>query len=61
MLQRIIWGTATETVEKAHMPHRWEYTSLVLLAIPTLILGIFPFILLSPIDSTFVALAGLVG
>jgi len=60
MLQRVIWGNASDTISNAQTPHRWEYSSLVLLAIPTLLLGIFPFILLTPINETFVALADLV-
>ena len=60
MLQRIIWGTASEIVSNSHNPQKWEYSSLILLAIPTLLLGIFPFILLTPINSTFLALANLV-
>ncbi|MHA2364379.1 MAG: complex I subunit 4 family protein [Candidatus Hodarchaeales archaeon] len=59
MLQRIVWGTPTETVDNAHMPYKWEYWSLVLLAIPVFLLGVFPFLLLTPIDSTFNLIAGL--
>lgn len=59
LLQRIIWGEASETVSKSHSPFRWEYTSLWLMAIPIVILGIFPFIIIGPITETFTNLAAL--
>jgi NADH-quinone oxidoreductase subunit M len=61
LLQRIIWGKASETIENAHLPGRWEYTSLWLMAIPIILIGIFPFILIEPIAETFITLAGLAG
>lgn len=60
MLQRIIWGEASDTIESAHMPHTWEYYSLWFLVIPIVLLGIFPFLIITPINSSFSALSGLV-
>lgn len=59
MLQRVVWGQASETVEAAHPPERWEYTSLFMLAVPILVLGILPMILINPIWGTFEAIAAL--
>ena len=59
MLQRIIWGNASETVQSAHMPHSWEYVSLWFLVIPIIVLGIFPFIVIAPISDSFTNIAGL--
>lgn len=59
MLQRIVWGEPTETVQKAHMPHSWEYTSLWLLVIPIVLLGIMPFILINPLTDSFQNIADL--
>lgn len=59
LLQRVIWGEASETLQNAKIPHKWEYYSLWVMVIPILVLGIFPFIVITPIRDTFVTLAGL--
>ena len=61
MLQRIVWGEATETVQNAHTPHAWEYTSLWFLVIPIILLGIMPVILIGPISASFQNIADTVG
>jgi NADH-quinone oxidoreductase subunit M len=60
MLQRIVWGESSETINAAHTPHAWEYQSLWLLVIPIILLGIFPAVLISPIADTFTSMAKLV-
>lgn len=60
MLQRIIWGEASETIQTAHTPHSWEYVSLWFLVIPIIALGIFPFLIITPISSSFNSLSALV-
>ncbi|MHA2277580.1 MAG: complex I subunit 4 family protein [Candidatus Kariarchaeaceae archaeon] len=59
MLQRVVWGEATETVEKGHNIHRWEYIAPVLLLIPILLFGIFPNSVIEPMQTTFENLASL--
>jgi len=59
MLQRIIFGEASEIVQSAHLPHSWEYVSLWFLVIPIIVLGILPFILIDPITKSFSAIASL--
>ena len=59
MLQRIVWGHASETIQSAHLPHSWEYVSLWWLVIPIIILGIFPFIVITPITDSFNSIAAL--
>ena len=61
LLQRVIWGDASETVAKSHNPHSWEYYSLWLMVVPIILLGVFPFILIGPVTDTFTTFAGLVG
>ena len=60
MLQRVVWGSPTETIEKAHSIHRWEYISPALLLIPIVLFGVFPGPLISFMQATFEAFAGLV-
>ena len=59
MLQRIVWGESSETIQKAHMPHSWEYVSLWWLVIPIIVLGIMPFIMIAPISDSFNKISGL--
>jgi NADH-quinone oxidoreductase subunit M len=53
MLQRIVWGEAGETIQHGYSIHKWEYISPILLTIPILVFGIFPFLVIDPIVRTF--------
>ncbi|MFW9928039.1 MAG: NuoM family protein [Candidatus Thorarchaeota archaeon] len=60
MLQRVVWGKATETIEKAHNIHMWEYYTPVLLMIPILIFGIFPRLITDPLYEAFTGVLPLI-
>ena len=59
MLKRIIWGEASDTVKAAHRIHRWEYLAPLALLIPIVVLGVFPYLLVSPIVPTIASIAQL--
>ena len=57
MLQRIVWGEPTDTIEKAHGIHKWEFIAPVLMLVPILLFGIFPQLVIDPMQATFENLA----
>ncbi|OLS27403.1 MAG: F(420)H(2) dehydrogenase subunit M [Candidatus Heimdallarchaeota archaeon LC_3] len=59
MLQRVVWGEATTSVVNAHGIQKWEFVAPVLMLIPILVLGIFPQLVITPMQATFESFASL--
>ena len=60
MLQRVVWGgDTTDTVKAAHEIHKWEYITPIALLIPIVILGIFPYIFITPITPAIASIGSL--